>query len=97
MLGENGTRILMAELQYRGGYSPDIQHDLSLEKIMHVSKNAFGEQVAQALIEEILLRMDEIYEVTSRRRTESVQTRGLNSSAAAPHASLQHTYQRNDP
>jgi hypothetical protein len=61
VLGTIGKNCLIQELERLGGYSTYADSDVSLPEIASGLQKLFGEGIAEVLMEDILIKMDELY------------------------------------
>ncbi|HEX2557269.1 MAG TPA: hypothetical protein VHK86_03010 [Nitrososphaera sp.] len=60
LLGEPGRRMLISVLESWGLHSCDGHLDISLEKLSRALSELFGDDMAESIMEDVLLRMDRI-------------------------------------
>jgi hypothetical protein len=56
-LGERGNRALIEDLQRRGIF----MDNLALEKLMKGLRYVLGDEAAEIIMQEVLVRLDEMY------------------------------------
>jgi hypothetical protein len=57
VLGERGNRALIEDLQRRGIF----MDNLALEKLMTGLRDVLGDEAAEIIMQEVIIRLDEMY------------------------------------